>query len=160
MKYSKETIASIMADTAMEAAKASASFNYEAVQSVMESTGCTWHISDSGESAGCTWDIRDSRKNVHAVPNVRQIKKMLMELLDTCIYQLMAAIMDDDHEFSKEDDAIYSASSGGLKVDIIFFPFAEEECIENSNDSSKNSKNEWVLVKYKYEICNDLMYFE
>ena len=144
MKYSKETIASIMADTAMEAAKASVSFNYEAVQSVMESTGCTWYVSD----------------NEQAIPDIKRIKKMLMELLNSCIYQLMSDIMDDDHEFSKEDDTVYSASSGGLRVDILFFPFAEEECIENSNDDSKNSKNEWVLVKCKYEICNDLMYFE
>ena len=144
MKYSKETIASIMADTAMEAAKVSASFNYEAVQSVMESTGCTWYVSD----------------NEQAIPDIKRIKKMLMELLNSCIYQLMSDIMDDDHEFSKEDDTVYSASSGGMRVDILFFPFAEEECIENSNDDSKNSKNEWVLVKYKYEICNDLMYFE
>ena len=83
-----------------------------------------------------------------------------MELLDSCIYQLMSDIMDDGHKFSKEDDTVYSASSGGLRVDIMFFPFAEEECIENSNDDSKNSKKEWVLVKYKYEISNDLMYFD
>ena len=144
MKYSKETIANIMSDTAMEAAKASASFDYETVHSVMESTGCTWYISD----------------NEQGVPDIKQIKKMLMELLDSCIYQLMSDIMDDDHKFSKEDDTMYSASSGGLRVDIIFFPFAEEECIENSNDNSKNAKREWVLVKYKYEFCNDLMYFE
>ena len=144
MKYSKETIADIMSDTAMEAAKASASFNYEAVHSVMESTGCTWYISD----------------NEQGVPDIKHIKKMLMELLDSCIYQLISDIMDDGHKFSKEDDTVYSASSGGLRVDIIFFPFAEEECIENSNDDSKNAKREWVLVKYKYEICNDLMYFE
>ena len=85
---------------------------------------------------------------------------MLMELLDSCIYQLMSDIMDDDHKFSKEDDTVYSSSSGGLRVDIIFFPFAEENGIENSNDDSKNAKREWVLVKYKYEICNDLMYFD
>lgn len=144
MKYSKETIASIMSDTAMEAAKASASFNYEAVRSVMESTGYTWGISD----------------NEQGVPDIKRIKKMLMELLNSCIYQLMSDIMDDDHEFSKEDDTVYSASSGGLRVDIMFFPFAEEECIENSNDDSKNAKREWVLVKYKYEISNDLMYFD
>ena len=144
MKYSKETIADIMSDTAMEAAKASASFNYEAVRSVMESTGHAWHVSD----------------NEQAIPDIKRIKKMLMELLDSCIYQLMSDIMDDDHKFSKEDDTVYSASSGGLRVDIMFFPFAEEECIENSNDDSKNAKREWVLVKYKYEICNDLMYFE
>lgn len=144
MKYSKETIADIMSDTAMEAAKASASFNYEAVHSVMESTGRTWHVSD----------------NEQGVPDIKRIKKMLMELLDSCIYQLMSDIMDDGHKFSKEDDTVYSASSGGLRVDIMFFPFAEEECIENSNDDSKNSKKEWVLVKYKYEICNDLMYFD
>ena len=144
MKYSKETIADIMSDTAMEAAKASASFDYETVHSVMESTGCTWYISD----------------NEQAIPDIKQIKKMLMELLDSCIYQLMSDIMDDDHKFSKEDDTVYSASSGGLRVDIIFFPFAEEECIENSNDDSKNAKREWVLVKYKYEISNDLMYFD
>lgn len=144
MKYSKETIADIMSDTAMEAAKASASFNYEAVRSVMESTGYTWYVSD----------------NEQAIPDIKQIKKMLMELLNSCIYQLMSDIMDDGHKFSKEDDTVYSASSGGLRVDIMFFPFAEEECIENSNDDSKNSKKEWVLVKYKYEISNDLMYFD
>lgn len=144
MKYSKETIADIMSDTTMEAAKASASFNYEAVRSVMESTGRTWHVSD----------------NEQGVPDIKQIKKMLMELLNSCIYQLMSDIMDDGHKFSKEDDTVYSASSGGLRVDIMFFPFAEEECIENSNDDSKNSKKEWVLVKYKYEISNDLMYFD
>ena len=144
MKYSKETIADIMSDTAMEAAKASASFNYEAVHSVMESTGRTWHVSD----------------NEQGVPDIKRIKKMLMELLDSCIYQLMSDIMDDGHKFSKEDDTVYSASSGGLRVDIMFFPFAEEECIENSNDDSKNSKKEWVIVKYKYEISNDLMYFD
>lgn len=144
MKYSKETIADIMSDTAMEAAKASASFNYEAVHSAMESTGRTWYISD----------------NEQGVPDIKRIKKMLMELLDSCIYQLMSDIMDDGHKFSKEDDTVYSATSGGLRVDIIFFPFAEEECIENSNDDSKNPKKEWVLVKYKYEISNDLMYFD
>ena len=144
MKYSKETIADIMSDTAMEAAKASASFDYEAVHSVMESTGRTWHISD----------------NEQGVPDIKHIKKMLMELLDSCIYQLISDIMDDGHKFSKEDDTVYSASSGGLRVDIIFFPFAEEDGIENSNDDSKNSKKEWVLVKYKYEISNDLMYFD
>lgn len=144
MKYSKETIADIMSDTAMEAAKASASFNYEAVRSVMESTGYTWYVSD----------------NEQAIPDIKQIKKMLMELLNSCIYQLMSDIMDDGHKFSKEDDTVYSASSGGLRVDIMFFPFAEEECIENSNDDSKNPKKEWVLVKYKYEISNDLMYFD
>ena len=64
MKYSKETIADIMSDTAMEAAKASASFDYEAVQSVMESTGRTWYISD----------------NEQGVPDIKRIKKMLMEL--------------------------------------------------------------------------------
>lgn len=144
MKYSKETIADIMSDTAMEAAKASASFNYEAVRSVMESTGYTWYVSD----------------NEQAIPDIKQIKKMLMELLNSCIYQLMSDIMDDGHKFSKEDDTVYSASSGCLRVDIMFFPFAEEECIENSNDDSKNSKKEWVLVKYKYEISNDLMYFD
>lgn len=144
MKYSKETIADIMSDTAMEAAKASASFNYEAVRSVMESTGYTWYVSD----------------NEQAIPDIKQIKKMLMELLNSCIYQLMSDIMDDGHKFSKEDDTVYSASSGGLRVDIMFFPFAEEDGIENSNDDSKNSKKEWVLVKYKYEISNDLTYFD
>ena len=144
MKYSKETIADIMSDTAMEAAKASASFNYEAVHSVMESTGRTWGVSD----------------NEQGVPDIKRIKKMLMELLNSCIYQLMSDIMDDGHKFSKEDDTVYSASSGGLRVDIMFFPFAEEECIEISNDDSKNPKREWVLVKYKYEISNDLMYFD
>lgn len=144
MKYSKETIADIMSDTAMEAAKASASFNYEVVRSVMESTGYTWYVSD----------------NEQAIPDIKQIKKMLMELLNSCICQLMSDIMDDGHKFSKEDDTVYSATSGGLRVDIMFFPFAEEECIENSNDDSKNSKKEWVLVEYKYEISNDSMYFE
>lgn len=144
MKYSKETIADIMSDTAMEAAKASASFNYEAVHSAMESTGRTWYVSD----------------NEQGVPDIKRIKKMLMELLNSCIYQLMSDIMDDGHKFSKEDDTVYSATSGGLRVDIMFFPFAEEECIENSNDDSKNPKREWVLVKYKYEISNDLMYFD
>ena len=141
MKYSKETIADIMSDTVMEAAKASASFNYEAVRSAMESTGYTWYVSVDEQ----------------VIPDIKRIKKMLMELLDSCIYQLMSDIMDDDHEFSEEDDTIYSASSGGLRVDIIFFPFAEEEY---SNDDSKNAKMEWVLVKYKYEISNDLMYFD
>ena len=144
MRYSKETIADIMSDTAMEAAKASASFNYEAVHTAMESTGYTWYVSVDEQ----------------AIPDIKRIKKMLMELLDSCIYQLMSDIMDDDHKFSEEDDTIYSASSGGLRVDIIFFPFAEEEYIENSNDDSKNAKREWVLVKYKYEISNDLMYFD
>ena len=144
MKYSKETIADIMSDTAMEAAKASASFNYEAVHSVMESTGRTWYVSE----------------NERAIPDIKRIKKKLMELLNSCIYRFMSDIMDDGHKFSKEDDTVYSASSGGLRVDIMFFPFAEEDSIENYNDDSKNAKREWVLVKYKYEICNDLMYFD
>ena len=144
MKYSKETIADIMSDTAMEAAKASASFNYEAVHSAMESTGCTWYVSD----------------NERAIPDIKRIKKMMMELLNSCIYRFMSDIMDDGHKFSKEDDTVYSATSGGLRVDIIFFPFAEEDGIEISNDDSKNSKKEWVLVKYNYEISNDLMYFD
>ena len=144
MKYSKETIADIMSDTAMEAAKASASFNYEAVHSAMDSTGRTWYVSD----------------NERAIPDIKRIKKMMMELLDSCIYRFMSDIMDDGHKFSTEDDTVYSATSGGLRVDIIFFPFAEEECIEISNDDSKNSKREWVLVKYNYEISNDLMYFD
>ena len=107
----------------------------------MESTGRTWYVSD----------------NERAIPDIKRIKKMMMELLNSCIYRFMSDIMDDGHKFSKEDDTVYSATSGGLRVDIIFFPFAEEECIEISND---DSKKEWVLVKYNYEISNDLMYFD